>query len=144
MCQKVYQIFTFDFTTPNFFYLSFVDHSSYEKPSHPGYCTFKADRTGAKHEHCRCHDIDGNPDMCRNRCDNDYECKGYSYGQNSTACYLYTTSTCSYGCNKRKRGRIGELNQFRFNHSKHKESGCYLKKKSKLILSILFIIALSQ
>ena len=124
-----------------FFCLSFVDHSSYEEPSHPGFCTFKAN---AKHEHCRCHDVNENPDTCRNRCDNDYKCKGYSYGQNSSACYLYTTSTCSNGCNKRKKGRIGELKQYRFNHPTKKELGCNLKKKSKLMLSILFIIVLSQ
>ena len=136
----LYQKYTFDFTTlEDIFCLTFVDHSSYEKPSHPGYCTFEADRTGTKHEHCRCHDMNENPDMCRNRCDNDYKCKGYSYRQNNSTCFLYTTSTCSYGCNKRKKGRIGKLKQHRFNHQKS-ESGCYLKKESKFMLSIRFII----
>ena len=109
-------------------YFLFSDRSSYVKPSGKGYCTIISVNTGTKPEHCQCRDGNQNIDSCRIRCDNDYECKGYSYHNDRSVCYIYTTSTCSDGCNKRNQGRIGDLRENKKDIGT-KESGCYIKER---------------
>ena len=112
--------------------LIFLDVASYFAPSKSGYCVeYTTIKTGARHEHCRCTSNNENIETCRIRCDNDYECIGYSYRSEGSKCYLYTTSTCSDGCNKRSTGRIGEMKEV----TRDDESGCFIKKLGKLMFS---------
>ena len=97
-------------------------------PRAAGYCVEKG-KTGGRHEHCRCNASSESIETCRVRCDNDFKCKGYSFRKKYSKCYLYTTSTCSNGCNKRNKGRLGDMKEVKANN----ESGCYIKKKSTLI-----------
>ena len=64
--------------------------------------------------------------MCKERCDTDDNCKGYTYRNHRTTCYVYTTSNCSNGCTREKSGVFGDLIQKE--DSKSQESGCYIKK----------------
>jgi hypothetical protein len=103
-----------------------TEFTVYTSSSKPGYCSI--DATGRRHEHCRC--SKGNEDLndCKERCDEDSKCKGYSYRNIKSRCYLYTTSTCTNGCNKRSKGRLGDL----IEKGDREESGCYVKEKGRL------------
>ena len=100
---------------------------SYKPPSMQGYCTI--DNTGAKHEHCRCSNVDEDANNCREMCDIDAKCKGYSYRTSNSKCHLYTTSMCTKGCNKRKRGKLGDIRE-KYHAD---ESGCFIKVKGKIL-----------
>ena len=101
----------------------FLVYSSSKK----GYCSI--DASGRRHEHCRC--SNGTEDICdcKKRCDKDYNCKGYSYRNTKSRCYLYTTSTCSNGCDKRNLGKVGDL----IVKLDTNESGCFIKGKGKRV-----------
>jgi hypothetical protein len=83
---------------------------------------------GNKHQHCMCVDTNEDLMMCQERCDTDDNCKGFTYREYRTTCYVYTVSSCSNGCNQKKTGKIGDLMQKEDLTSQ--ESGCYIKKSS--------------
>ena len=93
-----------------------------------GYCSF--DKSRAKHEHCRCQNIYKDIHDCENNCSADFKCKGYSYLDSTSQCYLYTTSKCMKGCTKRNMGRLGNITEAKHNGG---ETGCFIKKESTII-----------
>ena len=97
----------------------------YTKPSERGYCSI--DKTGKRHEHCRCSNQNEDINDCKRKCDKDSSCKGYSFRETKSRCYLYTTSTCQKGCNKRSVRNVGNLLERKDNG----ESGCFRKQNGK-------------
>ena len=99
--------------------------SLYKTSGKQGYCSI--DATGRRHEHCRCSNNNEDINDCKEKCDKDSTCKGYSYRNINSRCYLYTTSMCTNGCKKRNKGAVGDL----IEQKDHDESGCYVKKEGK-------------
>ena len=94
-----------------------------------GWCAL--DSKGTKHENCRCPMDPKDPEdikHCREDCENDEQCLGYSHSKHT--CALYTLSDCNEGCKKSKLGNKGEIFDFSRKHSD--EFGCFIKKRSKL------------
>ena len=104
---------------------------TYKTPSHLcdshwcGWCGLHAQ--GGRHEHCRCSKPTETIEQCKNRCDYDRECKGYSFRGSNSRCYLYTTSTCPGNCYKRSPGNVGNLIEMK----DPTESGCFIKQQGK-------------
>ena len=96
---------------------------SYTASNGKGYCSI--DELGRRHEHCRCTDKNERIEDCKQKCDMDVRCKGYSYRATNSRCYLYTTSSCNSKCTKRNEGNVGNLMEKRDDG----ESGCFKKMK---------------
>ena len=98
---------------------------TYTKPNGKGYCSI--DNMGRRHEHCRCTDKNKGIGNCKQKCDQDSKCKGYSFRPQKSRCYLYTTSPCNSQCTKRDNGNLGNL----ISKKDDGESGCFVKITSK-------------
>ena len=105
--------------------LANISSIPYKHPSMLGYCSI--DKTGRRHEHCRCSNDNKGIDDCKKQCDTDSECRGYSFRAIKSRCYLYTTSFCSSVCIKRGKGKVGRL----LERKDVTESGCFIKEQSK-------------
>ena len=114
-------------------YLLVPEGATYDAPEESGWCAYNS--AGSKHENCKCDVINEDFVMCKDRCDTDHNCKGYSYrntGNENNACWVYTTSSCTGGCAKDRKGKLGDLIQHSVSNSP--ESGCYKKIGSKSLL----------
>ena len=77
-----------------------------------------------KHEHCRLSDID-EIEKCKEICDIEECCKGYSHNPEFKKCLIYTASDCNINCYKRNQGSNKMIIAGRDRTSK--ESGCFVK-----------------
>ena len=117
-------------------YFQLTETATYKAPeTDKGYCAIKGTRE--KPEHCNCEYTNEDITFCKERCDVDRNCKGYSYRKFRTTCYLYTTSSCSKKnnaekCKKKKRRKLGDLMHKEKKDSK--ELGCYIKISSNSFL----------
>ena len=98
----------------------------YTNPSTDGYCSIDID--GNRHQSCRCTLENDKETFCKERCDIDNYCKGYSYSSNHEKCDIYTTSKCSNimkECSVKHSGKVGKIkHHFQPNY----EHGCFLKQ----------------
>ena len=106
---------------------------AYVAPDTNGWCAINTKWN--KHQNCMCVDTNEDIAMCKKRCDTDDNCKGYTYRDYRTTCYVYTVSSCSNGCTRKKNGVVGDLIQNA--NSGSQESGCYIKKPSVTVLGSL-------
>ena len=84
----------------------------------------------AIHEYCWDSDLNTGDDGvdCRVYCDSDVSCRGYDF--KSSACVVYTTSSCANGFTKYNIGNTGEF--IPDGYSLSGWSGCYKKIESML------------
>ena len=103
----------------------------YIEPTVLGYCV-PVGSLNAKAEHCRCSNIDSLA-KCKELCQNDDKCNGFSLFKEYSNCYIYTSSNCdsTKKCYKKNQKYPGEI-KATFVNTKSKESGCYIKKRGKL------------
>ena len=81
-----------------------------------------------KHQNCRCSSIATIND-CSEKCENDHQCKAYTYAKKYSKCYLFTTTDCKDGCSRMKWGNTGRIiEKYQKNSA---ESGCFIKKRRK-------------
>ena len=92
-------------------------------PTKPGFCQ-QSLTSGKRHQHCRCPNNNKDINDCKSRCDEDNNCKGYSFRTAQSYCYVYTSTACPSECELRASGFQGEITE---GHYYDWESGCYLK-----------------
>ena len=110
-------------------FLLFKAHVTYEAPQTTGWCAINSQ--GNKHQHCKCENTNEDIMMCKERCDTDDNCKGYTYREHLTTCYVYTVASCPIkhpGCTMHMHEKFGGLEQH--DDSGSEESGCYIKDPS--------------
>ena len=99
----------------------------YTKPSTDGYC--RIDVSGKRHQSCRCTLENGKETFCKEKCDIDKDCKGYSYFSSNEKCDIYTTRDCSnitIKCSVKHNGKVGKIQHHIQNN--HDERGCFIKQ----------------
>ena len=97
----------------------------YTKPSTGGYC--RIDISGKRHQSCRCTLENDKETFCKEKCDIDTDCKGYSYFSSNGKCDIYTTSKCSNitkKCSVKHNGNVGKIQH----HIQKYEQGCFIKQ----------------
>ena len=96
----------------------------YKTPGRNGYCRIVDSKI--MHRNCNCKGIftEDKHEICKIRCNNDVQCKGFSYSTDKGECQYYTTSECPESCavvNDENIGDIGHRNS-------NSQAGCYVKE----------------
>ena len=103
-------------------------------PTKLGYCIDSYSRI--RPEYCKCSRNSEGVKECRQKCENDHKCRGYSYHYSRSSCYLYTVSECTNDCVKGNRGNIGEMIEVKDNE----ESGCFMIDRSIVFYLIILLV----
>ena len=107
-------------------YLTWFAEVRYQTPSQNGVCGYTTG--GGKHQRCL---YRGDKTICKEKCNDDITCKGYSESLLNTQCSLVTTSlSCPQNWELMNEGNIGPIK----NNPTQIASGCFIKERTSINL----------